>query len=474
MSNVNNVLNYVGSNSLSLFHCNIRSLPKNLTLLNDLIYTLDSKADVLACTETRLNNDTTVNISLPGYKFYHTNSPTAAGGTGVYVSYNLKSIPRHDIKFNIDLAESCWIEIDPGLKSKKHIISCVYRHPKSNIKNFTEYFEEFLGYINQRKYDVYILGDFNIDFFKYASHQPTEKYLDMLYSNDMIPVITKPTRITNHTKTLIDHIYTNTSISQILSGIALSDISDHLPVFCVINTPIKRNRNIKYFRDYKNFNRESYLNDLRQIVWNATIDGSELGLYNENVINTIGEITNRHAPVKVRSRSNIKLAMKPWITSGILKSIKTKQRMYYTHFQSNDEAKIIQYKKNSNKLNKIKTDSKNRHFNREFEMCKNNLKATWELIGELIKRKTKIRQYPTRIIRNNKSFIYISDQLNEHFVNVGLKLAESIKSTNINPTDYIQNSPSSSFSISPFTESEVYYQFVNLDCKNHLLVFLIT
>ena len=67
MSNVNDVLNNVGSNSLSLFHCNICSLPKNLTLLNDLIYTLDSKPDVLACTETRLNNDTIENISLPGY-----------------------------------------------------------------------------------------------------------------------------------------------------------------------------------------------------------------------------------------------------------------------------------------------------------------------------------------------------------------------------------------------------------------------
>ena len=79
-------------------------------------------------------------------------------------------------------------------------------------------------------------------FFKYANYQPTEKYLDMLYSNDMIPVVTKPTRITDHTKTLIDHIYTNTSISQIVSGIALSDISDHLPVFCVINTPINQTK----------------------------------------------------------------------------------------------------------------------------------------------------------------------------------------------------------------------------------------
>ena len=149
---------------------------------------------MLALTETRLNNNTIVNIDLPNYKFYHVNLPTAAGGAGVYVSHNLKSIPRPNISFDIDLVESCWIEIDPGLKSKKHIIiGCVYRHPKSNIEIFKERFEELLRYINQRKYDVYILGHFNIDFFKYTSHQPTEKYLDGLYSNNMTPVITKPT-----------------------------------------------------------------------------------------------------------------------------------------------------------------------------------------------------------------------------------------------------------------------------------------
>ena len=112
----------------------------------------------------------------------------------------------------------------------------------------------------------------------------------------------------------------------------MSDIFDHLPVFCAINMLIKQNRNIDYFRDYKNFSRELYLNDLRQIDWNAMIDGSKLGLCTENIVKTIDELTNRYAPFKVRSRSDIKLAMKPWITNGILKSIKTKQRMYYTHF----------------------------------------------------------------------------------------------------------------------------------------------
>ena len=56
----------------------------------------------------------------------------------------------------------------------------------------------------------------------------------MLYKHNFLPVITKPKRITYHTKTLIDHIYTNMTINQVNSGIVLFDISDHLPVFIVI------------------------------------------------------------------------------------------------------------------------------------------------------------------------------------------------------------------------------------------------
>ena len=37
------------------------------------------------------------------------------------------------------------------------------------------------------------------------------------------------------------------------------DISDHLPVVCVINIPVKKHNPIKYYRDHSNFDQESYL-----------------------------------------------------------------------------------------------------------------------------------------------------------------------------------------------------------------------
>ena len=70
----------------------------------------------------------------------------------------------------------------------------------------------------------------NIDFLKCNSHSQTEEYLDMLFTNNLLPIITKPKRLTDHTSTLIDHIYTNSPISQITTGILTVDISDHVPV----------------------------------------------------------------------------------------------------------------------------------------------------------------------------------------------------------------------------------------------------
>jgi hypothetical protein len=55
-------------------------------------------------------------------------------------------------------------------------------------------------------------------FFQYVTHQPTEKYLDMLYANNFITLITNPTRITDHSKTLIVHIYTNMPLSSLCTA----------------------------------------------------------------------------------------------------------------------------------------------------------------------------------------------------------------------------------------------------------------
>ncbi len=61
----------------------------------------------------------------------------------------------------------------------------------------------------------------NIDFLKYCSDNKTSDYLDMLLNQDYLPIVTKATRITDHTSTIIDHIYTNSPQNVAESGICL-------------------------------------------------------------------------------------------------------------------------------------------------------------------------------------------------------------------------------------------------------------
>ena len=230
-----------------MFHFNISSLQKNLALLEDFLYSLDKRPEILAITETRLNANSVCNVDLLNYELYHTDSPTLAGGAAIYITKTLKSIPRPDIKFNMQLVESCWVEIDPCNGKAPILIGSIYRHPGANIEEFTKQLDDLIKKL-QNRHQLYILGDMNIDFFKYNHHAQTEEYLDMLHSNNISPVITKPTRITNHTATLIDHIYTK-NINQMISGIATVDISDHLPTFCIADIPLQKQKLKRYYRD---------------------------------------------------------------------------------------------------------------------------------------------------------------------------------------------------------------------------------
>ena len=76
------------------------------------------------------------------------------------------------------------------------------------------------------------MGDFNIDLLKSESCDFARRFLEQLLTSSYIPLILKPTRITQHTATLIDNIFTNDTevIDFTSNGIIFSDISDHLPV----------------------------------------------------------------------------------------------------------------------------------------------------------------------------------------------------------------------------------------------------
>ena len=111
-------------NGFSVFHCNMCSLSKNVSLLEDILLAVKETPDVIAISETKLNDNSRQNINIPGYTFLNTNSKTAAGGVGLYVSEDLEFVRRRDLDLCLDGVESCWIEL-PRKRQKSTVKTCV-------------------------------------------------------------------------------------------------------------------------------------------------------------------------------------------------------------------------------------------------------------------------------------------------------------------------------------------------------------
>ena len=112
-----------------------------------------------------------------------------------------------------------------------------------------------------------ILGDFNINLLNSDSHRPTEDFVNNMYTYFMNPQIIQPTRITDHTATLIDNVFLNSIEYNTMSGNILTDIANHLPNFLIINRiGVLKKENI-YKRNYTKTSQERIVNEVQTINW---------------------------------------------------------------------------------------------------------------------------------------------------------------------------------------------------------------
>ena len=188
-------------------------------------------------------------------------------------------------------------------------------------------------------------------------------YLETLQGFGLFPVITKPTRVTATSQTLIDHIFTNITARTVTSGIYQYDITDHFPIFCQIhnNAPKHKTFNKRgFYRDYAAAGQTLFEEDINAIFENEPVLAP---LNNENNVKSVLEqlislfksVVDKQAHIKRASRKKHKLLKKPWITKGILVSIKNKQKMYKTNFLNGNDAQKLLFKTYSNKLTKPKS-----------------------------------------------------------------------------------------------------------------------
>ena len=168
--------------------------------------TLKFKFDVIGLTETWLHKDNSDLYNAPGYS--HINLPSEyskGGGVSILLHSRLSYKRRDELCMSNNIIECLFVE---AFIVKKVLIGMIYRPPDTPISMFNEHLKNVIESIKCSNIPCYLLGDFNINLLNQSSHQATSDFLDILYSGGFTPLISRPTRITENSATLIDHIYT--------------------------------------------------------------------------------------------------------------------------------------------------------------------------------------------------------------------------------------------------------------------------
>ena len=457
--------------NLNIFHSNVNGLDTHFENLHEFLSGSPKDFDVINLTETsQVDEMFKTNVTIEGYTQFYTPTNSMKGGTCIYVKTIYNAVERTDLKSVHDNFESTWIEIKNS-KSKNIVCGCIYRHPRYDLDEFLKYIEKCLEVLSKENKEVYIAGDFNIDLLKLDNFPSYLEFYNLMTSNDFLPQIINPTRVTTNTSTVIDNIYTNCHENNQSSGNILLSISEHFSQFTSVVRKKIDFKNVNFFqRNYSNFTSEHFRNDVS--IQNWTNDLEDVNDQFNDFFWRLEGCVDRHAPLKKLTKKELKLKSKPWITPFIVRLITQRNKIFERKKRqpNNNNIKRL-YNLFRNRVNRELKKSKKKYYTDYFEEHKNDIKKTWKGIKSIINTKnsntSKISQLNIdgKIIDNPKD---IALGLNNFFVNVGPNTEKNvpvIPNDKIKPDKYLRNLNQHTLVLAYISEEEVMDIIKNLNAN---------
>lgn len=437
--------------SFSILHLNIRSLPRHLTELVCYLKGLEFPFTFIGLSETWLHDNNFACYSIDGYKIECMNrSGRPGGGVSILILDHLDYIRRTDLCFSSDFIECVFVEVFKSkINCNKHVIlGVIYRPPNTNLEDFNNHLSDVLEIITRENKLIYLLGDYNINLLNSDHHGNSSLFIDIMYSYSLFPLINKPTRVTTQSATLIDNIFTNDIHNDnLFNGILLTDISDHFPIF-MINTGrvITEKMSFITYRNCSQRNIEVFVNELKNIDWHDLYDktdarGAFTFFYQKFCLLYHSSFPKISVKVGYSNR-------KTWLTGGLKKSIKQKNKLYGIFRKSQSCSNEQNYKRYKRILAKAMRFAEKQYFDQAMNNYKNNLKKSWQVLKKIINKATTPNQLPSQFKIGNKIENCpnaIANSFNQFYVNIGPNLARNIPSRTNDPLDYVTGIQNSMF-----------------------------
>ena len=492
---------------LGILSMNIRSIHKNIERINDSI-TEYTKYDVISLNETSCNFSKLANglddLLIEGFHppVFQAPARKSCRGGGLLTYVNKR------VCDSVDDIESIPPNQEPSLFGEflvTKICSCkkykntilvvnVYRSPSSSSAKFLEVLEQSLSSLRKHgKKQIILAGDFNIDLIKHDSDEKSQNLIDVTASYGFAQVISRPTRITDHSATLIDHVYTNKVEKFISSSVVTLDLSDHLGTYIQISLAPSYDRasravnfNSHHFKgtpagkqnEYRMFN-EANNETFKRLIQNESWGELE-GLLADARYEKFCEIYTHHYdtayPLKTNRvrRKHERIDPKPWITPWLEDACNRKNLLYRDYVREPSIQNWTKYDKMNKFCNKHKNTAKSRYYKKYFLEYSDDSRKQWQLINSVLNRNrkkagiSKLVDQDGNVASNPTD---IAEKFNEYFSNIASDLKSKIDDHSDHSDDrsyeaFLNDPVPLSIFLRPAEYSEIYEIIKNLKNKS--------
>ena len=211
---------------LHFIHININSLLHKIDEIREIAR--KSMPTIIGITESKIDKSVLdEEIKIEGYEILRADRNSFGGGVVCYIKDGTAYDRISDFS---DEIENVFLNIFLP-KSKPILIGIIYKPPDQ-----TDFVNKFSTAIDNTKNfntnETYILGDLNFDLLKKEETCYIKKYKEFCQMYGLKQIINQPTRITENSTTLLDHILTNSKDRISQHGIINTGLSDHQLIYC--------------------------------------------------------------------------------------------------------------------------------------------------------------------------------------------------------------------------------------------------
>ena len=277
--------------------------------------------------------------------------------------------------------------------------------------------------------DTIILGDFN-----YCLLKKENKLSQFLSNNGFKQLINSPTRVTENSESLIDHIYVSKEDKISQSGVIQSGISDHFITYLTRKKTrdfIGKHKTIR-IRQMKNYSQEAFLNKLKELDWSIVTkikDDVNLALEKFNTLFVLAiDSVAPEKDIRIKSRTE------PWMDVEILDAMRERDRAQLkANRNKSDKVLRKEFRDKRNKVVNLIKKGKTNYFSNKIEENKNNPKELWKQFKTLgYSNKSKENAKIVLNIENKKCYdpFRVVKEINNFFLTVAANLVSKIPLVN--------------------------------------------